>query len=146
MRFLIIYTEYTMIERNLDESIAYAMDLMLVILVRLYDEFAEFDKEQKAIHKEIKIISSKVNGDYTPPNQRKSANERLVQAAIDKYWNLIKNGTPERDALAMACHAVENASGLGGYKSFESFRNVVSREVKKGGHSLVESSLTLPID
>ena len=135
-----------MIERNLDESIACAMDLMLVILVRLYDEFAEFDKEQKAIHKEIKIISSKVNGDYTPPNQRKSANERLVQAAIDKYWNLIKNGTPERDALAMACRAVETASGLGGYKSFESFKTAVYREINKNRHSLNESEEWLALN
>lgn len=131
--------KYTMAEYNFNDSIVGAMDSILHRLVELGKEFAEMHEEQKAIHKEIKIVSSKVSGDYTPPNQRKSANERRVQEVINKYWELIKNGTLEREALAIACRSVENAHGLGGYKSLESLRTATYREIDKNRHSLSES-------
>lgn len=95
-------------------------------------------KELKSIRSDLKVISHKVDGDYEPPNLRSHANSRLIDLAINKYWKLVNKGTPQRNALTIACLAVEKECGRGEYKSSDSFKNSVRREINKNSHALME--------
>ena len=46
-----------------------------------------------------------------------------------EYYRLLRKGVNERFALTDACRAIEAKYGLGEYKNFASFRNMVSRVI-----------------
>ena len=52
----------------------------------------------------------------------------FVKAAAE-YYRLLRKGVKERFALTDAGRAIEAKYGLGEYKNFASFRNMVSRVV-----------------
>lgn len=94
----------------------------------------KLDRNTRAVDKlgaEIKRLKQRYDGDYNAPNLRNRVNSRLVNKALDKYWELVGDRHPRHLALTDACRAVEAAAGLGKYKNFGSFRNAVSREIKK---------------
>ncbi len=92
----------------------------------------------------VRTLVRHYNGDHNTPNLRSRANNKLVIRAVEKYWELVRQNTPPRQATTDACRATEQEFGLAGYRSFESFRNAVKREIDKHAHALSESSATLP--
>lgn len=92
----------------------------------------------------FKTFTRHYDGDYNAPNLRSRGNNKLVVQAVDKYWELVRQGTPPRQATTDACLAIEKTLGLAGYANFESFRNAVKREINKHAHALSESSAALP--
>ncbi len=95
-------------------------------------------KELKSIHHDLRTVDQKVSGESESPNLRSRTNTRLVNLAINKYWELRNKGLPARDALTPACLAIEKEYGLGKYKSHDSFKNSVRREINKNSHALTE--------
>lgn len=63
--------------------------------------------------------------------ERKRSNDFLVKKATAEYYRLLRKGVKERFALTDACRAVEEKYGLGDYKNFASFRNMVSRIIAR---------------
>lgn len=61
--------------------------------------------------------------------ERKRSNDFLVKKAASEYYRLLRKGVKERFALTDACRAIEAKYGLGEYKNFASFRNMVSRVI-----------------
>lgn len=61
--------------------------------------------------------------------ERKRSNDFLVKKAASEYYRLLRKGVNERFALTDACRAIEAKYGLGEYKNFASFRNMVSRVI-----------------
>lgn len=61
--------------------------------------------------------------------ERKRSNDFLVKKAAAEYYRLLRKGVNERFALTDACRAIEAKYGLGEYKNFASFRNMVSRVI-----------------
>ena len=61
--------------------------------------------------------------------ERKRSNDFLVKKASAEYYRLLRKGVKERFALTDAGRAIEAKYGLGEYKNFASFRNMVSRVV-----------------
>ncbi len=92
------------------------------------------------INKKADTIDKKVSGDYESesPNLRSRTNSRLIELAVNKYWELINKGFPARDALTPACRAVVKEHGLAEYKTLDSFKNSVRREINKNSHALME--------
>ena len=62
---------------------------------------------------------------------RTDANTDLIDKAVAKYYELIRKGTKEYFAVTDACRAIEKKYGLGDYKNFETFRNMVNRVIAK---------------
>ena len=60
---------------------------------------------------------------------RSSVNARRIEAAVDAYYDLVGGGVKPHKAITEACRGVEAKCGLGNYKNFETFRNMVNRVV-----------------
>ena len=62
---------------------------------------------------------------------RTTTNAERISKAVDAYYDLIKEGVKPHNATTNACRAIEAKCGLGGYKNFETFRNMVNRVIAK---------------
>lgn len=62
---------------------------------------------------------------------RTTTNAERISKAVDAYYALIKEGVKPYYAITDACRAVEGKDGLGSYKNFETYRNMVNRVIAK---------------
>ena len=62
---------------------------------------------------------------------RTATNAERIGKAVDAYYDLIKKGVKPHNAISDACRDIEGKSGLGDYKNFETFRNMVNRVIAK---------------
>ena len=60
---------------------------------------------------------------------RSQTNARRIDAAVDAYYSLVGSGVKPHRAITEACRGVEAECGLGNYKNFETFRNMVNRVI-----------------
>ncbi len=93
-----------------------------------------------AVGTAIKTLTRHFYGDYKAPQLRSARNNELVIKAVEKYWQLVRDGTPPRQATTDACRAIEETHGLANYANFTSFRDAVKREITKHAHTLKEYS------
>ena len=62
---------------------------------------------------------------------RSSMNGRRIDKAVDAYYALLKAGVKRHRAITEACVSVEREYGLGAYKNFMTFRNMVNRLIRR---------------
>ena len=62
---------------------------------------------------------------------RTTTNAERISKAVDAYYGLIKEGVKPHNATTDACRDIEAKYGLGDYKNFETFRNMVNRVIAK---------------
>ena len=63
--------------------------------------------------------------------ERKRSNDFLVKKASAEYYRLLRKGVSERFAVTDACRVIERKCGLGDYKNFSTFRNMVNRVIAR---------------
>ena len=80
----------------------------------------------------IELLSRKFYG-VTDNNgrTRTTTNAERISMAVEKYYDLIRNGVKECFAVTEACRAIEKHHGLGDYKNFSTFRNMVNRVIAR---------------
>lgn len=62
---------------------------------------------------------------------RTTTNAERISKAVDAYYGLIKEGVKPHNATTDACRDIEAKYGLGDYKNFETFRNMVNRVIAR---------------
>lgn len=87
-----------------------------------------FSKQTETISR-IKTVRAIVDGEHTTITKKSKKNAMRVEAVVDRYYHLVKDGTKPRIATTEACRDIEKKMGLGDYASFGSFRNAVKRVI-----------------
>ena len=62
---------------------------------------------------------------------RTATNAERIDKAVDSYYDNIGKGIKPHKAITEACASVESEHGLGDYKNFETFRNMVNRIIAR---------------
>ena len=80
----------------------------------------------------VNALSRKFFGVVTEKGRnRTTTNADLIDRAVEECYRLIREGVKERFAVTDACRNIERNCGLGGYKNFATFRNMVNRVIAK---------------
>ena len=80
----------------------------------------------------INLLSRKFFGVTDEKGRVRSAtNAERIDKAVDAYYDLIAEGLKKHKAITEACRGVETDYGLGNYKNFGTFRNMVNRVISR---------------
>ena len=78
----------------------------------------------------VNLLSRKFFGEIDERGRvRSPMNVRRIDKAVDEYYALLEEGVKPRMAITEACASVEREFGLGTYKNFTTFRNMVNRKI-----------------
>ena len=80
----------------------------------------------------INLLSRKFFGVTDEKGRVRSAtNAERIDKAVDAYFNLVGDGMKPFKAITEACRRIELDYGLGNYKNFATFRNMVNRVISR---------------
>ena len=80
----------------------------------------------------VNLLSRKFFGVTDEKGRVRSAtNAERIDKAVDMYYDLIVEGLKKHKAITDACRRIESNYGLGNYKNFETFRNMVNRVISR---------------